>query len=211
MSPSLPPAPELTMTTSQDQKREQKLIRQAAAGNRDAAGDLIKLHQTSVYAYILRMSGRPEVAEDIVQEAFVRVLTNLDRFDPKYRFSTWLFTIARRVFLNVCEKRKPVSDSDRMSEMGGRSCGINRSWDDRDDENHTRDAVQRALMTLSVEQREIIVLFHQHDWPIWLIAEHLTMPEGTVKSHLHRGRTKLRDMLAETAVDHRRTREEVWS
>src|SRR5438067_254871 len=63
---------------SLDQKREQKLIRQAAAGDREAAGDLIKLHQTSVYAYILRMSGRPEVAEDIVQEAFVRVLTNLD-------------------------------------------------------------------------------------------------------------------------------------
>ena len=183
-----------------DQKREQRLIRQAAAGDREAAEELIKLHQTSVYAYILRLSGRSDVAEDIVQEAFVRVLTNLDRFDPRFRFSTWLFTIARRVFLNVCEKRRPVSDSDRMSELSGRSCGVNRAWDEQDDQDHTRDRVQRALMVLSLEQREVIVLFHQHDWPIWLISEHLGMPEGTVKSHLHRGRAKLRDALTEPAA-----------
>jgi RNA polymerase sigma-70 factor, ECF subfamily len=186
------------MSKSSDQKREQKLIRDAAGGDREAAGELIKLHQTSVYAYILRMSGHRELAEDIVQEAFVRVLTNLDRFDPKYRFSTWLFTIARRVFLNICEKRRPVSDTDRMSQVSGRSCGVNTSWDERDDHEHNRDCVQRALMVLSMEQREVIVLFHQHDWPIWLIAEHLGMPEGTVKSHLHRGRMRLRDVLTQS-------------
>ncbi|HYE60450.1 MAG TPA: sigma-70 family RNA polymerase sigma factor [Phycisphaerales bacterium] len=185
---------------SLDQRREQKLIREAAAGDREAAGELIKLHQTSVYAYILRLSGRADVAEDIVQEAFVRVLTNLDRFDPQYRFSTWLFTIARRVFLNVCEKRRPVSDSERVGEVSGRSCGIGQSWDETEDQCQTRDAVQRSLMQLTLEQREVIVLFHQHDWPIWLIAQHLEMPEGTVKSHLHRGRTKLRETLASTAA-----------
>ena len=185
------------MTKSPEQKREQRLIRQAAAGDREAAGELIKLHQTSVYAYILRLSGRREVAEDIVQEAFVRVLTNLDRFDPRFRFSTWLFTIARRVFLNQCEKRRPVSDSERVGEVSGRSCGVNRSWDEQDEQDHTRDRVQKSLMVLSMEQREVIVLFHQHDWPIWLIAEHLGMPEGTVKSHLHRGRMKLRDVLTD--------------
>jgi RNA polymerase sigma-70 factor (ECF subfamily) len=187
------------MNKSSDQKREQKLIRDAAGGDREAAGELIKLHQTSVYGYILRMSGNRELSEDIVQEAFVRVLTNLDRFDPKYRFSTWLFTIARRVFLNICEKRRPVSDSERVSQVSGRSCAANTSWDEQDDHEHNRDRVQRALMVLSLEQREVIVLFHQHDWPIWLIAEHLGMPEGTVKSHLHRGRMRLRDVMTNPA------------
>jgi RNA polymerase sigma-70 factor (ECF subfamily) len=183
---------------SLDQRREQKLIRQAAAGDREAAGTLIKLHQTSVYAYILRMSGRSDLAEDIVQEAFVRVLTNLDRFDPRYRFSTWLFTIARRVFLIHCERRKPISSSDTIAEISGRSCALSTSWDEQDEQEHTRDRVQAGLMTLSMEQREVIVLFYQHDWPIWLIAEHLEMPLGTVKSHLHRARSKLRDVLAES-------------
>jgi len=194
---------------SLDQRREQKLIRSAAAGDREAAGQLVSLHQASVYAYILRLSGRADVSEDVVQEAFVRVLTNLDRFDPQYRFSTWLFTIARRIFLNICEKRRPVFDSDRVSETGGVSCGVNSAWDDVEDQGHTRDAVQKALMHLSLDQREVVILFHQHDWPIWLIAEHLEMPEGTVKSHLHRGRTKLRDLLAATAASANLFRKEV--
>jgi RNA polymerase sigma-70 factor, ECF subfamily len=194
------------MVKSLDQKREQKLIRNAAAGDRESAGELVRLHQGSVYAYILRLSGRPELAEDIVQEAFVRVLTNLDRFDPQYRFSTWLFTIARRVFLNNCEKRRPVSNSDYVGEVTGRTCAIGQDLETSDDRGHTRDAVQKALMTLSLEQREVIILFHQHEWPIWLIAEHQGMPEGTVKSHLHRGRTRLREALGAIAVEQNLTR-----
>lgn len=175
--------------------REQRLIQSAAGGDRDASGLLIQLHQRGVHAYILRLCGRPDLAEDVVQEAFVRVLTNLDRFDPKYRFSTWLFTIARRVLLNHMEKRRPRSDSDRMDESpeqrGPRGVGA----EVREDREIWRDVVQQALMAVSIEQREVLVLFHQHDWPIWLISQHLKMPEGTIKSHLHRGRAKLREAL----------------
>jgi len=184
------------MSSGLTRAREQRLIEQAAAGDREACGTLVKAHQAGVYAYILRLSGKAHIAEDVVQEAFVRVLTNLDRFDSRFRFSTWLFTIARRVFLNYIEKRRPMSDSDRMVEVSGRGGGETLSADEVETRVHSRDVVQKALMSLSLEQREVLVLFHQHDWPIWLIGEHLGMPEGTVKSHLHRGRMKLRDMLA---------------
>jgi len=184
------------MPAGMTRAREQELIESAAAGDRDAAGALIKAHQSSVYAYILRLCSRADVAEDVVQEAFVRVLTNLDKFDPRFRFSTWLFTIARRVFLNAAEKRRPVSDSDRMAQLTSAPASATWSEEDPADRAAWRDSVQRALMQLSLEQREVLVLFHQHDWPIWLIAQHLGMPEGTIKSHLHRGRHKLREALA---------------
>lgn len=175
---------------------EQRLLRRAAAGDRDACEQCIRAHQDSVYAYLLRLSGRPDVAEDIAQEAFVRVLLNLDRYDPRYRFSTWLFTIARRLYINACQKLKPVYDTDAASSSwtGARpDLAMDRSeWD-----TGARDALQRSLMQLSPEQREIIVLFHQHDWSIAQVAEHMGMPEGTVKSHLHRGRRRLRVALAE--------------
>ena len=176
---------------------EQRLIRLAAAGDRDAAETFIRTHQKSLYMYILRLSGRPEVSEDVVQEAFVRVLTNLDRFNTRFRFSTWLFTIARRVYLNMCEKRRPAS----VSDMAGTWIGTGRRPDavvaDQEMNGVARDELQSGLMSLSMEQREILVLFHQHDWPIWLIAEHMNMPEGTIKSHLHRGRRRLREVLVE--------------
>lgn len=190
---------------------EQRLIRLAAAGDRDAAEAFIRAHQRSLYAYLYRLSGRTDVAEDVAQEAFVRVLTNLDRFDPRFRFSTWLFTIARRLFLNFREKRRPANGSETMgswgSEAGRPEAGVSRA----EMGVVARDALQRALMVLSLEQREVMILFHQQDWPIWLIAEHLGMPEGTVKSHLHRGRRRLREVLATaTPVSAERTLEEAW-
>jgi len=175
-----------------DRAAERDLIERAMAGERRAAGDLVRAHQRSVYAYILRMSGRPELAEDVVQEAFVRVISNLHRFDFRYRFSTWLFTIARRLYLNAVAKSKPYYDTDTVGAAGAGAARPEDQTHADEDQGVQRDAIQHALMELSDEQREVIVLFHQLDWPIALIASHLGMPEGTVKSHLHRGRHRLR-------------------
>jgi RNA polymerase sigma-70 factor (ECF subfamily) len=179
-----------------DRKEERRIIELAVAGDRSAAGDLIRAHQRSVYAYLLRMSGRPDVAEDIVQEAFVRVLTSLERFDFRFRFSTWLFTIARRLYLNHVQKMKPMYDSDTVGHAmgsGGEPVGPTA---DNELRGVRRAAIDDALQELTTDQREVIVLFHQLDWPIALIAEHLGMPEGTVKSHLHRGRRRMREVLS---------------
>jgi RNA polymerase sigma-70 factor (ECF subfamily) len=189
---------------------EQRLIRLAVAGDRDACEAFIKAHQASLYAYMLRLSGRPDVAEDTVQEAFVRVLTNLDRFDDKYRFSTWLFTIAKRLYVNACMKHKPAYDSDVVGAREGKGVGPEWSAEREEIHDNTHDALQEVLMRLVPEQREILVLFHQMEWPIALIARHLKMPEGTVKSHLHRGRRKLREML-EASEQRSSQVQEVWN
>lgn len=183
-----------------DRHEERALIERAIAGEKQAAGDLIRAHQRSVYGYILRMSGRPDVAEDIVQEAFVRVLGNLHRFDFRFRFSTWLFTIARRLYMNAMAKNRPAYDTDYVGSMGNAKGEAEQAvyTDERQQVQH--DAIQNALLSLSEEQREIIILFHQLDWPISLIATHLDMPEGTIKSHLHRGRKRLRVLFKDQSV-----------
>jgi len=180
-----------------ERAQEADLITRAAAGDRQAAGDLIRAHQQSVYSYLLRMCGRPDVAEDIVQEAFVRVLGNLHRFDFRFRFSTWLFTIARRLYMNAMAKSKPAYDTDFVGSFGNQTTGWAPDAPMYDEERQQvqRDSLQTSLMLLSDEQREVLVLFHQLDWPIALISEHLGMPEGTVKSHLHRGRRRLRQVF----------------
>ena len=155
-------------------------------------------------------AGRPDVAEDIVQEAFVRVLTNLDRFDFRYRFSTWLFTIARRLYLNACAKHRPAYDTDMVGGWKGSGAEPDVPVVADEQQDVMRDTLQIALLGLSPEQREVVVLFHQLDWPIALIAQHLDMPEGTVKSHLHRSRQKLRKILVEHATHASRVKE-VWA
>jgi RNA polymerase sigma-70 factor (ECF subfamily) len=189
---------------------EQRLIQQAADGDRAAAEVFIQAHQQSLYAYLLRMCGRPEVAEDMVQEAFVRVLTNLDRFDPRFRFSTWLFTIAKRLYVNYCQKHSPAFDSEFVGGRAGCGAGPEGPAVEAEDQATTHELVQRALSGLPEEQREIVVLFHQFDWPIAVIAQHMDMPEGTIKSHLHRGRRRMRELLEATERSTAQVRE-VWS
>lgn len=193
-----------------DRVEERALIERAAAGDRAAAEAFIRAHQGSLYRYILRLSGRPEVAEDVVQEAFVRVLTNLHRFDARYRFSTWLFTIARRLYVNMCQKHRPVSDTDGVSLRRWEGAAPESATVEREVRDNARDAIEHALMSLPADQREVIVLFHQFGWPIALIAQQLGMPEGTVKSHLHRGRRRMRAALDAHAI-HAASVEEVWA
>lgn len=191
--------------------QEQGLIREAVAGDRRAAGALIEAHQQPLYAYLLRMSSRPELAEDIVQEAFVRVLANLDRFDDRYRFSTWLFTIAKRLYVNYCQKHAPCFDTGIVDSARDRT-GARPEAPTIQDEvlDNTRDALGLALQGLHPDQREIVVLFHQHNWPIAIIARHMDMPEGTIKSHLHRGRRRLRQLIEQNERSARLVRE-VWT
>jgi RNA polymerase sigma-70 factor (ECF subfamily) len=174
---------------------EEKLIVRASRGDRAAAEVLIRAHQASLYGYMLRMTGQADLAEDVVQEEFVRVLTNLDRFDPRFRFSTWIFTIAKRLWVNACQKQKPTYSSEVVSTWG-KPAPIEPGADEREDSRgRVRDALQEALLGLPADQREIVVLFHQLDWPIRQIAQYMDIPEGTVKSHLHRGRLRMRRLL----------------
>ncbi|MEM7755812.1 MAG: RNA polymerase sigma factor [Planctomycetota bacterium] len=178
-----------------DRQSERELIRAAVNDDRAAAARLIEYHQRSVYAYILRMCGRPETAEDVVQEAFVRVLMNLHKFDERFRFSTWLFTIARRVYLNQAQKMKPVFDSDTVGAAGG-PAPESQTFAERDERAEVaKSSLARGLACLGDEQREAVVLFHQQNWSIAVIAQHMGLPEVTVKSHLHRGRRKLREAI----------------
>jgi RNA polymerase sigma-70 factor (ECF subfamily) len=189
---------------------EHELIRRAKAGDGAAVEALIRAHQDALYAFILRMSGRPDVAEDIVQEAFVRVLKNLDRFDSRFRFSTWVFTIAKRLYVNAMQKQRPAFDTDTVAVQQGRAETPAALTSGQETASNVREVLRVALAGLNERQREIVLLFHQQNWPITDIAEHMKMPEGTVKSHLHRARKRMkRSIVADQTLSAHAL--EVWS
>ena len=95
-----------------DHAQEIQVIRRAKQGDPSAFAELIESHQERLYRFLLRTTNQTELAEDAVQDAFIRVLRNIDRFDERYRFSTWLFTIARRLLLNSLQKKRPLNAGD---------------------------------------------------------------------------------------------------
>jgi RNA polymerase sigma-70 factor (ECF subfamily) len=193
-----------------DRELEGRLIARARHGDAGAMEQLIRVHQAALYAFLLRMSGRPDVAEDVAQEAFVRVLANLDRFDDRYRFSTWLFTIARRLYVNAMQKLRPAYDTDTVGGQQDAEPGPGGQLARGETMSNARRVLDEALASLGRQQREIILLFHQQGWSISDIAVHLRMPEGTVKSHLHRARRRMRRCIISRAGQYERV-QEIWS
>ncbi len=189
---------------------EHELVRKAKAGDATAMEALIRAHQQGLYAFILRMCGRPEVAEDIVQEAFVRVLANLNRFDTRFRFSTWLFTIAKRLYMNSVQKLSPSFDSEILDLHHNKGTDPRRAVAREETMDNARGLIDAALDTLAPLPREIVMMFHQLNWPIADISQHLDMPQGTVKSHLHRARKRMRQFI-ETDCQMNERVQEVWA
>ena len=187
-----------------DQQLEVSTIRRAKEGEAAAFTELIEAHQLRLYRFLLRICGKPELAEDIVQDAFVRVLGNIERFDERYRFSTWLFTIGRRLLLNSLQKHRPRSESDWLASYEGSSVGGDSEVRDREGRLATVAMLGEALDVLTPQQREIVVLYHHKDNSVQEIASLLGIPAGTVKSHLHRARRRMRDWISskESFSDH---------
>ena len=189
---------------------EYALVRKAKAGDEQAIEALIGAHQDALYAFILRLSGHREAAQDIVQDAFVRVLKNLHRFDHRFRFSTWLFTIAKRLCMNSVQKLGPSYDSQVADIRPARNPSPPRQTERIETLRNLRRHLDTALAGLAPQQREIILLFHQQNWAIAEIAQHLRMPQGTVKSHLHRGRKRMKRLILASRTMQRQVAE-VWS
>lgn len=187
-----------------EREAEATLIERCKAGDHAALAELIRAHQGSLYCYLVRMTSRPQVAADVAQEALYRAIKHLDRYDPRWRFSTWLFTIARRVYWNMRERKGPLFNSDALDAAPQvESVWTVTGWatERGDEQRWQRDKLQQALARLPEAQREVLVLFHQQGWSITTIAQSLGMAEGTVKSHLFRARARLREDLDATFGD----------
>lgn len=174
-----------------DPKTERLTIERARRGDRDAVAELIHAYQRPLEAFLFRMCGKHELAEDLAQEAFVRVIKSLDRFDDQYRFSTWLFTIGKRLLVNAQQKMKPTADSEVVEYRAGDARTPLAEVESVERGERIANLVEIAIGALGSPQREIVLLFHQQGWSVQRIAAELDMPEGTIKSHLFRARRRM--------------------
>ncbi len=185
----------LTRCPVLDPKTERLTIQRARGGDREAIALLIRSYQKPLEAFLFRLCGKVELAEDISQEAFVRVIKSLDRFDERFRFSTWLFTIGKRLLVNHCQKMKPRADSEAVEFRADHAQTPLMEIQGRERQERMQDMISVGLGALVSPQREIVLLFHQQGWPVERIAAELRMPEGTVKSHLFRARKRMLEAI----------------
>ncbi len=181
---------------SLSKRKERHLIKAAQNGCEDAARQLIDAHKERLFAFVWRILRDHHDAEEICQEAFLRAFSALDTFSQEYRFSTWLFTIAYRLCLNHLRRKPPLSGEVEFSGFDGREQDAGEQIANSEEAERLKEAVWSSVDHLSVHQRATVLLFYREGMSCEEISNVLEMPVATVKSHLHRARNRLREMLA---------------
>lgn len=168
-----------------------------AGGDRAAAAELVRRHQQAVRGFLRVVCYDRSATDDLAQETFLRAIRYADRYDPKYPMRGWLLTIARRLSINHGQKakrRRPAAGVE-LDGVDGESPPPGADLAASEQRALTKSMVVRAMEKLSEPQRMTIALHYQQGLPLEEIAERLEMPVGTVKSHLHRGRKRMKELL----------------
>lgn len=193
--------------TRDDTVTDAQLIARCVVGDdRHAFAELVRRHQSAVRACLRRLTlGNHALADDLAQDTFVLAWRNLKSFRQEARFSTWLYRIATNCWLAHVRKRREVllgdSDAELADDDVGRVDGAGEHAPDRTHAASLRIDLERAMRSLSEPERAAIVQCYDNDLSHEEAAYVLGMPVGTVKTHILRGKRKLKIALAAWAPE----------
>ncbi len=178
----------------------QELTRRLRRRDPDLLDQLIEQYHYRLFRYLLSLTGNREAAEDLFQETWIRVLERGQQYNDKWKFGTWLFTIARNLFLDFVRRKNPLAGSsleelEQMPEFSERSASETSSPFDLQTQREESEGVVRALERLPAGYREVLVLRFQEDLSLEEIATVVAAPLPTIKSRLYRGMEALKDLL----------------
>ncbi len=185
-------------------EHERELIRRLRSRDERAFRELIDLYRDRVFNVTFRMLGDRAEAEDIAQEVFIAVFKTIDSFREESKFSTWMYRVAvnhtknRIKYLARRNDRNRTELDDNTADSDGPSLGntIRPTRPDRALEGAQMEQVlQTAIASLDEEHRVLVVLRDVEELSIEEICEITGIPDGTVKSRLHRARAALRKKL----------------
>lgn len=176
-----------------------ELTARARAGDRDAFARLVEANQHKIYTLALRMTGNPDDAAELAQEAFLRAWRGLPGFQGESSFSTWLYRLASNVCIDFLRQEKRRRGAGLVSLDGDDAAAEvpdpRLTPEGEAERRELRQAVERGLEQLSSDHRQVLVLRELEGLSYAEIADALALEVGTVKSRLTRARLALRKIL----------------
>ena len=166
----------------------------------DLLDRLIELYHYRLFRYLLYLTGSREAAEDFFQETWVRVIDRGHQYKDKFKFETWLFTIARNLVIDSHRRKMPESldtfvEPGKGKQMATPADSNSPSPAELAAAHEERERIGAALTLLPAAYREVLLLRFQEDLSLEEIAGVVAAPLSTVKSRLYRGLSELREIL----------------
>jgi RNA polymerase sigma-70 factor, ECF subfamily len=180
-----------------ERTRERELVRRCVEGDSLAQHELVRRYSKLVWSVCLRSGLSADDAEDVSQEVFWNAFAALDKYRGESRLSTWIYTLAKRRAVDF--HRSPARRNVPSGAPGdpgfpqpeGQAPSPERQAQDTQQQRHVR----RAIEAMGEPARSILVAYYLGEVPVLEIARQTGLPEGTVKTHLHRSRQWLRERL----------------
>ncbi len=173
------------------------LIAKTLDGDISCFNQLIKRYQRSVYNIAYKTLGNAEDAQDVTQEAFIKAFRSLDTYRKGAVFAAWIYRITSNLCIDYFRARKPTVSLDTAvnPERSSMQDSANNPETLVLRKSHA-EYIREAIMDLPENYRNVIILRHFQGMSVEEISQLLDIPQGTVKTHLYRGRERLRLRLA---------------
>lgn len=179
---------------------DEKLV-QKSLTNKNTFAELVDRYEAKLLRYIQRLTGLPtNQAEDILQEAFIKIYRNLNNFDPKLKFSSWAYRITHNESINHVRKIKhdlPLETDDDDTASLIEILESNANVEKETIQKETANRVRTALYKLPKKYRDVLVLFYLEDQDYAAISDILKKPSGTVATLLNRAKAKFKHIYHE--------------
>ena len=192
----------MAVTEKTPQLSDERLVELSLDGDEGAFGVLVRRYQRRLTAFLSQLVGDIELARELSQEAFVRAWSALERFNPKYRFSTWLFRIAHNLGIDQLRRRRLKTTPLYRTDSEGDEVEVVVADLDKDPLGHLENRalaseLREVIDGLRPEYRELVLLRHFGGLSYQEIADFTEMPLGTVKNKLFRAHSVLRKALTD--------------
>ena len=176
---------------------DEDIVSLVIAGDVDAYADIMLRYETKLHRYVTYIIHDSTTAHDVVQETFIKTYQNLQGFNPRYKFSSWIYRIAHNEAMNAIKKNKHVTDDD-INEMP--EIGYDPRIDEVIDEDLLKDNVHKCLARLDPKYREVVQLVYLEGMKYDDVSDVLHIPTSTVGVRLSRAKDKLREICNKKGV-----------
>jgi len=179
---------------------DEQLAAKLQEGDHEAFGLIIDKYESAIVRYANRLVNDHDIAEDVAQEAFIKTYRDIQSFDTKRKFSSWLYRIAHNEAIDYIRKNKRIVGLDEAIEVAS-EIDLHKTAQKNLDKSGTKDKLEKAINKISSKYREAVILRFYEEKEYEEIAEILHVPIGTVGTYISRAKKELKEQLSDINIE----------